>query len=222
MSLSETIQSHIKSDRRNFFTSIPAVVTKVHEVEGSTVVDCEIGVRYLRKDYTIEEDAPLTNVPLIWPSAGGCYITLPIEQGDTVMVNFAMRDCDEWKSSGGVTDPITSRLHNPSDCFATPAALPYGKAPKVDSEAVKVSSGATEVRIMKDGTIELGKGAVERLLKGDSFLSAFLNHTHTQVSFPGGTSTAVPALTSGVTTALSTPDTIDLWEDNLSEVSKTK
>lgn len=222
MSLYDTIASHVNAMKNQMFTSMPAVVLKVYEIEGGgTVVDCSLGVRYMTKDGMITEDAPLMGIPLVWPSAAGCYITFPIEAGDTVMVNFAMRDVSRWvNGDGGVTDPFTRRLHNLSDAFATPSMLPYSKAPKVDSEAVKIASTGTEIRILKDGTIELGKGATEAIIKGDAFktwidaeFNKILAHTHpVQVSPATGT-----GATTGIVLSL-TP----MPANTLSEVSKTE
>lgn len=218
MNLYDTIASHVNAMKNQMFTSLPAVVLKVYEIDGGgTVVDCSLGVRYMTKDGLITEDAPLMGIPLVWPSAAGCYITFPIEAGDTVMVNFAMRDVSRWvNGDGSVTDPFTRRLHNLSDAFAMPSMLPYGKAPKVDSEAVKIASTGTEIRILKDGTIELGEGATEAIIKGnafktylDSVITSLISHTH---PVSGATADVSPAL-AGLT---------PMPESTLSEVSKTK
>lgn len=222
MSLSDAISSHVNAMKNQMFTTLPATVLRVYEFDGGgTVVDCSIGVRYMTKDGLITEDAPLVEVPLIWPSAAGCFITFPIEVGDTVMVYFSMRDTSQWKNGdGSVVDPLTRRSHNVSDAFAMPSMLPYGKAPIVDSEAVRIASTGTEIRILKDGTIELGEGATEAIIKGNAFktwidaeFNKILAHTHpVQVS----TSTGTGATTGIVLSLTPMPDT------TLSEVSKTK
>lgn len=218
MKLEDVLQSNIEAALRNTYTTLPGYVTAVKDLNGSTVVDVQIGINRVYESLRATTDDVIEDIPIVWPSASGCYITMPIEVGDTVLLHFSMRCAIEWKNSLG-TEPQTPHLHrwhHINDAFATPSMLPYGASPKVDSEGVKVASGATEIRILKDGTIELGEGATERLIKGDSFLNQFLNHTHTYVS-PSGA-----ALSSGVTTVLSTPDTLPLWESNLSEVNKTK
>lgn len=222
MSLFDAIDSHIKATLQQLYTALPGNIVKVKERDGGTVVDIKLGVNRILNDGRVFEEEVIYDVPLIWPSANGCYITMPVEEGDTVLVYFAMRACPEWKNGdGGVKTPSLKRLHDRNDAFAVPAMLPYRVTPKVDSDAVRISSGGTEIRILKDGTIELGEGATERLLKGDSFLSKFLAHTHTY------SNAGTPTLTSPVSTVISTPDsgvpeTVLLWEETLSEVSKTK
>lgn len=173
------------------------------------------------------QEPTLGNVPIQWPSGGGCFITMPIAEGDNVTLHFTMRALTEWRNSNG-QEPQTatdSRLHSLSDVFAVPCLYPYQKGIEVDPDAVNISSGATEIRILKDGTIELGNGATEKLLKGDDFISKFLPHTHTYIDSVGPPAVPTPKLTTGVTTVLSTPDTLevpaDKWGPTLSEVSKT-
>ena len=218
MSLKQAIQSNIKDSLGNVYTSIPAIVTGVTERNGSTVINCEIAVRYMVDGGLIYENAPLQDVPLRWPSAGGCYITMPIEIGDTVMINFAMRDCSLFMSdvSGDVVDPYSARQHDMADAFATPSMLRYGDSPKVDNDGISINSGATEIRILKDGTIELGKGSLEKALMAETFMDSFFDHQHTYMV------EGTPILTSGVTSVVEVQDTISLlqWEGTLSEKVK--
>lgn len=222
--LADVIQSHLKEKLDSLYTVLPGYVEAVKVVDGGgTVVDVQTGVNFLDRAGNAQKNAVIKDVPLVWPSSGGCYITTPIEIGDTVLIHFAMRNSAEWKNSGGDSPitPFLQRQHSVNDAFATPSMLPYGKAPKVDSEAVKIASTGTEIRILKDGTIELGEGATEAIIKGNAFKTYFdslvqsvMAHTHTFVQAPAGTGVTDPS-----------PDLVSLEplpDDALSEVSKTK
>lgn len=218
-------KSHIDTLQAQLYTSMPALVTKVSVKGKSTVVSVQplLNRRFL--DGTVVQEPVLGNVPIQWPSGGGCYVTMPIEVGDNVALHFSMRALTEWRNSDG-TNPSTAtdkRLHSLSDVFAVPCLYPYQKGIEADSDGVHISSGKTEIRILKDGTIELGEGATEKLLKGDDFMDKFLSHTHTAIDTVGATVTT--KLTTGVTTILSVPDTLEAppnkWSTTLSEVSKT-
>ena len=216
-SFSEAVNSHIKAVLRDLYTSMPGIVEAVKVVDGVTVIDVQPALNFTSPDNRAFKEPVLKDVVVCWQSVGGCYITMPIEEGDEVMLHFSMRDSQDWKDSDGSASitPRTKRLHDANDVFATPVVSTYRGSREIDSEGVCIGSEAVEIRILKDGTIELGNGAVERLLKGDSFLTQFLSHTHTY------SNSGTPTLTSPVSTVLSTPDTSVLWEDNLSGVSKT-
>lgn len=216
-SFSEAVNSHIKSALKDLYTTMPGIVEKVYVVDGVTVIDVQPALHWVSPDNRTFKEQVLKEVIVQWPSAGGCYITFPIEKGDSVMLHFAMKDCVDWKTGDGSAPvaPRTKRLHSVNDVFATPQVSTYRGGYEIDSEGVCIGSENVEVRILKDGTIELGKGATERLVKGDSFLSQFLSHTHTY------SNAGTPTLTTPVSTVLSVPDTTGLWEDNLSDVSKT-
>lgn len=222
--LFDAIDSHVQAAIRSMYTCLPGKVLVVKEQNGSTVVDVEIGIARVLEDDRSFYEPVIYDVPLVWPSSSGCYITTPIVEGDTVLLYFSMRAASEWKNGGGEFQvPFSKRLHNLNDAFATPSMLPYGLSPNVDSEAVRVSSGATEIRILKDGTIELGEGATEQLLKGNAFktlfdtlLSALSTHTH---PVSGSTAAASVDLSAAITSSFpgnKLPTTV------LSEVSKTK
>ena len=223
MDLANLILSHIKSNQRDMYTTLPGRVIGLRKTQSSTTVDVQIMVNKVDAANTAEEEPELYEVPLQYPSSSGCFITLPIDVGDLVTLHFSMRALGTYMNGDGITPktPSNRRLHNQGDVFATAPVLPYQSGREIDSEALVASSGATEIRILKDGTIELGEGATERIIKGDAFLSKFLAHTHTY------SDAGSPTLTSPVSTVVSAPDsgvpaTLELWEATLSEVNKTK
>ncbi len=62
----------------------------------------------------------ITNVPLVFPGAGGFHVTFPVAVGDTVLVVFADRSIDTWLAEGGLADPVDQRRHSLSDAIAIP------------------------------------------------------------------------------------------------------
>lgn len=62
----------------------------------------------------------LVDVPIVFPSAGGFLITMPMASGDEVLIVFASRCIDAWWQSGGVQRPMEARMHDLSDGFAIP------------------------------------------------------------------------------------------------------
>lgn len=62
----------------------------------------------------------LLDVPIVFPRAGGYVLTLPITQGDEVLVCFGDACIDAWWQNGGVQNQIDIRRHDLSDAFAIP------------------------------------------------------------------------------------------------------
>jgi hypothetical protein len=68
----------------------------------------------------------VTNVPVIWPGAGGMRVTFPIAVGDTVLLLFSDRSLDVWLAQGGEVDPLDPRKHALSDAVAIPGLRDFG------------------------------------------------------------------------------------------------
>src|ERR1022692_1972304 len=68
----------------------------------------------------------LYDVPVIFPSGGGCSLTFPLAKGDECLVVFASRCIDSWWQNGGTQNlPMETRLHDLSDGFCIPG--PYSQ-----------------------------------------------------------------------------------------------
>ncbi len=221
---SDVINSHIKANNQALYTVLPGKVVAVKVKDGSTVVDVQPLVNKRYEDGRVETENVLGGLPVVWPQGGGAYITFPLEVGDGVAIHFSMRNLMEWKGSdgSGIQTPVRGCLHSLNNAFVVPGLLPYSQGVEIDPDAARISSGATEIRVLKDGTIELGEGATDALLKGtafkalfDSLLAALLTHTH---PVSGSTAEASPAL---VALSTSTFPGNALPDTTLSTVSKT-
>jgi hypothetical protein len=145
----------------------------------------------------------VTDVPVVFPGAGGFRVTFPVAKGDTVLLVFTSSSIDKWLVLGGEVDPQDDRRHHLSDAIAIPGlrdfAHPLGNAP------------TSTLSIGKDGgpTIEIGSdiqagGSQALALKSDvdALISTFNTHVHAYLPGPGSpTPTAVP------TTLATTPST---------------
>lgn len=131
--------------------SIPAIVTDFDPVK--QVVGVEIAVREVVRtpsgpvDTTI---APIYNVPVCFPSAGGFSLTLPIKPGDEGLLVFCDMCIDLWWARGGIQNQLERRRHDLSDCGfypggrSQPRALPSYSA---NSAQLRSDDGSTYVEI---------------------------------------------------------------------------
>lgn len=103
----------------------------------------------------------LTDVPIVWPRAGGFALTLPVKAGDECLVVFGDQCIDAWWQSGGVQKPMDERRHDLSDGFAIFGITSQPrKLPSVQSDAIELR---TETR---SGWISLKQGALDIHIEG--------------------------------------------------------
>lgn len=82
----------------------------------------------------------LVDVPVIFPRGGGCTLTFPVKAGDECLLIFADRCIDFWWQSGGVQEPVDTRMHDLSDAFAIPG--PMSQTRKISG----ISTSAAQLR----------------------------------------------------------------------------
>ncbi|MHA0917099.1 Gp138 family membrane-puncturing spike protein [Kosakonia cowanii] len=82
----------------------------------------------------------LVDVPVIFPRGGGCTLTFPVNAGDECLLIFADRCIDFWWQSGGVQEPVDTRMHDLSDAFAIPG--PMSQTRKIGG----ISTSAAQLR----------------------------------------------------------------------------
>lgn len=139
--------------------AIPAVVTDFDAAK--QVVTVEIAIREVVRTQSGPVDtaiAPIYNVPVIYPSAGGFSLTLPIQSGDEGFLVFCDMCIDLWWSRGGIQNQFERRRHDLSDC----GFIPGGKNQKkllsnysTDSAQLRSDDGSTYVEIAGGGIVNI-------------------------------------------------------------------
>lgn len=192
------------------WSAIPGIVTKVN----FSAMTCEVqpAIQGIIEDENQAQtyvDLPiLINVPIVFPSAGGFTITLPIAVGDEVLVVFASRCIDSWWQLGGTQKPMEARMHDLSDGFALPGPR---SQPRVISNIsstgaqIRNDAGTSYVEISADGKIKLvSNDGIE--IDGDIEVTgsivasgevtgngiALSTHVHPVTTAPGTTGAPVP------------------------------
>ncbi len=170
--LAQVIRAAVQAHAADLRVAIPASVERVDLAKG--LVDARPLVKDLVGDagsLTPLSMPVITNVPVVWPGAGGFRLTFPIATGDTVLLVFSDRSLDVWLAKGGEVDPGDPRRHALSDAIAIPGLRPFSD-PWAGAAADGVTlgqEGGTQVRV-KAGTIELGgadePAAMATTLKG--------------------------------------------------------
>jgi hypothetical protein len=118
----------------------------------------------------------LNNVPVVMPRAAGgaAYIHVPLAKGDPVLIVFAERSIDAWKTAGGKYDPNDPRKHHLSDAFALPGG--YAKAASRMQAAtagdIVVANGDATLKVKADKSIEADNGKGKMTIGADGKVSA--------------------------------------------------
>lgn len=102
--------------------SVPGIVQSYDATQQTVTVQVAIRECLIMEDGAEKwTNVPLLlDVPIVFPRAGGYVLTLPITQGDEVLVCFGDACIDAWWQNGGVQNQIDIRRHDLSDAFAIP------------------------------------------------------------------------------------------------------
>ena len=157
MDFSTGVELIVESFLRGVYTSIPAVVTKVVTEGNSVLINARplIGRRY--DDGDVSTPPEITNIPVVFPSAGGGMLSFPITGGDGVLIVFSMRDIDNWSSSDGVNnrEPTSSRHHSITDAIAIPGLYTTQSNLSPSTTDVELKFANSFVRMKPNGDVDV-------------------------------------------------------------------
>ena len=197
----QTLRLALDGRQANIWTSFPGIVQSVDFSEMTCSVQPAIQGTVENQDgsFTSVNLPILIHVPIVFPSAGGFLLTLPLKANDEVLVCIGSRCIDAWWQSGGVQRAIEARMHDLSDGFAIPGPR---SVPKVvagistTGAQLRNDAGTSYVEISGDGKIKLvgseidvtGNLKVSGTVTGNtaSVPVSLTTHTHTGVTTGSG------------------------------------
>jgi hypothetical protein len=144
-----------------------------------------------------------TNVPAVFLGGGGgpgdgFRGTYPVQPGDLALLFAAEASMDKWLQRGDVVDPEDQRMHNLSDGIALvglrPAVSPWTGV--AGDAATWGKDGGLQISISAVQLL-LGLGAVDAVLKGTAFKSAFDSWRGSLNTYLAAIAAAVNTLTAG-------------------------
>lgn len=132
----------INSRMTMVWTALPGIIQKFDSGALTCDVQPAIKGRITKENNEIElVNLPLLlDCPVVFPHAGGCTLTFPIQPGDECLVVFSSRGIDHWWQLGGVQPPPESRMHDLSDGFVIPG--PWSQKTKISG----ISLSAVQLR----------------------------------------------------------------------------
>lgn len=126
----EALKQAIKRGIAETHTSMPGVVVSFDAAANTVDVQPAIRKTQIIDDVRTFVDMPvLREVPISVPYAAvlGYALTIPISEGDPVLIIFQERSIDNWQERGGIqnpADPVTARTHSLSDPVALVGVIP--------------------------------------------------------------------------------------------------
>jgi hypothetical protein len=154
--LAELLAIHGDSIKRSSFSALPGRIEKYDAATQKASVKPLVKDRVPTKDGSelLEPFPIIQSVPVVWPRAGGFFLTMPLAVGDLVLLVFADRSIDKFKSSRGTdTDPDDFRMHDIADAVALPGCYPFGMGvgdSGVGTHLVLGEEGGAQVHVKSD------------------------------------------------------------------------
>jgi hypothetical protein len=204
--LIEVIRAAIEQATGDVFVALPGKVAKYDSARQVAEVKPLLKRAVLAQDGSEGLDTlpPISDVPVVFPRAGGYFLSLPVSVGDNVLLVFCDRSIDEFSQSPGGSDldPVDFRTHDISDAVAIPGFYP---TPRAITDSVKTGAAfgkehGAQVRVTDNGTVEAtSNGATDSaggfvalaslvLSELQKIQTALTTHAHAGVTTGSGTS----------------------------------
>lgn len=150
----------MEGNQAGLWTAMPGVVQSVDLTKLTCVVQLAIQGRFEDPTGAVNyvNIGVLHDCPIVFPSAGGFTITMPMAAGDEVLVVFASRCIDSWWQNGGYANkPMEFRMHDLSDGFAIPGPRSQPRVlTSVSNSEIQIRNDAGDTYLSITATGKIG------------------------------------------------------------------
>lgn len=212
--LSDMVNAGTDSLVGKIHTSLPAKVVAYDSATQTAHVQPMVKRCLIQAAGTkVYESLPvLPHVPVVFPRAGGWVITVPLQEGDFVWLNFSESALAEFLATGQESEPWDTRRHHLSGAVAIPGCYPdTDPLASADDSARQAGmvlgqdGGKAQIR-MAPGEIKIGADASDYVALSTKVLTELQKiqawaGAHTHMYIPGAlppvpSAAAVPVLAS--------------------------
>uniref|UniRef100_UPI00268CD517 Gp138 family membrane-puncturing spike protein n=1 Tax=Piscirickettsia salmonis TaxID=1238 RepID=UPI00268CD517 len=96
----------------------------------------------------------ITDIPVMFPSAGGGLLSFPAKQGDTGLLFFCERSIDQWMTGNNdEAEPLGNHKHNYTDAVFIPGLYPYSRTLNADPINTELKFSDNQIILKPDGSI---------------------------------------------------------------------
>lgn len=153
---SDSVDFILEQFKKGMNTSLPAIVQSYDSSTKRTTV--LPAIKRLFTDGTSQSLPILVDVPIIFPSAGGFTITMPISKGDTVLLMFTQRGITNFKQQFTESMP-TNSLMAIHDAVAIVGFGALSITPASSSGCTMQNNAGSNAIIVESGKVEIKKGS---------------------------------------------------------------
>lgn len=155
LTFEEVVQTAIDSTMLETHTALPGVVQSFDAT--TQLADVQVTIRRTLAGEPVNLPL-LASVPVRFLRCGSFTITLPLVQGDHVLLIFSERSIDTWLTSGEISSPADVRRHSLSDAFAIPMMYPQTDVISDFDDTnlqIRKTDGSSSITITEGGEIHL-------------------------------------------------------------------
>lgn len=180
--LNEAILVALDGRQAEMWTALPAIVESYDPVKLTISAQpaVKISIRAASGTFSWVNMPLLVDVPVVFPSAGGLSITLPLAKGDEVLVVFASRCIDGWWEQGGTQLPPELRFHDLSDGFAIPGPRSQVRllsGVSTTNLQIRTEDGSAFIEITPAGKVTINVPAQGLTIVGDVTVTGKISAT---------------------------------------------
>lgn len=142
------------------WTCLPGIVQSFDATKMTCTVQPTIQGQFRNQQGVYQNQTmPLcVDCPVMFMGGGGFLMTVPIAQGDEVLILFSSRCIDGWWQSGQISPQAQFRMHDLSDGFVLPKVFSLAKIPtavSTTSAQLRTLDGAASIELAPGGIINL-------------------------------------------------------------------
>jgi hypothetical protein len=169
----QVLREVVESRLFDVHTALPGVVDKYDPAAKTADIKPSLMRKY--KDSGVTELPILIGVPICYFQTSNSIISVPLKQGDDVLILFSERSLDVWKSKEGLVSPGDPRKHHLSDAVAIPMLKRPSKGLPAHADHVLVQHGDLEMLLHEDGKIEVKNSGFELVALMSRLLQAIID-----------------------------------------------
>lgn len=156
--------AEVQTDAQNF--CLPAIVESFDAANQSVSVKLAVNEKENQTgEYFNNNSLILPEIRVVFPaSSNTSFLTFPIKKGDTGTLTVCDCDIENFLAGdGSITDAISERRHDLTDCFFIPGFFPDSKTINCDPDNIKLKNGNMTIVLDPDGKISITGSADEMI-----------------------------------------------------------
>lgn len=159
--LYDAIDSHIQRFSKNLYTAMPAIVDSYDAT--TQTVSAKPALNRKTEDSHLPW-VSISDIPVVFPSAGGGLLSFPVNVGDTVLLLFSKDSIDQWKAGDGSAVNLNSeRTHSASDAIALVGLYTTQTHLNPNPEDVELKFNDNSITLKADGAVEIKSNSTIRI-----------------------------------------------------------